>query len=116
MMDVRTRTEFGRVREALMVHFTESPASRHKDRVEVRGRGGFTLWADFSASDWTVRVEGSPSPDQIERLSRADDLLDGRLSQRLYEVDPDLASRVVTCEEKHHFVRGTGRVRRAYEE
>lgn len=107
-MDHRTRAEFGRVREALMVHFTESPASRHKDKVEVRGRGGFTLWAIFSEHDWTVRVEGVPSPAQVDQLSRADDLLDGRLSQRLYEVSPDLASRVVTSDAKHVMARRRG--------
>ena len=92
------RTQFLRVREALMIHFTESPASRHKDRVEVIGRGGFRLVVHFDSLDWRVEVQGTATDDQVARLARADDLLMNRLRPRVRAVDPRLAGRMELAE------------------
>lgn len=100
-MSAPDRSEFVRVREALMVHFVESPASRHRDRVEVLGRGGFTLVARFDALDWRVETSGEPSDDQVAHLSRADDLLQGRLVARIKVENPGLAARVEASGERH---------------
>lgn len=93
-----------RVYTALMVHFSESPASRHKRNVEVRGRGGFRLVACFydAHPNWDVRIEGDPSDDQVERLSRANDLIgEDLLLHRIEATRPDIAERVAASDEGH---------------
>ena len=102
-------------REALMVHFSESPYSRLNDAVEMRGKGGFTLriCADRKTDELTCEIEGQPNEDQINRLSRADDLLEGKIVALLEDVNPFIAQLVRESEEGHGWYEPN--IRYAYE-
>jgi len=89
-------------REALMVHFTDSPYSRFTEQVEVRSRGGFVFRVVCDRKGvLSAEIEGQPSNDQIDALSRADDLSGGRLLPLIEAAHPLLAEIVRESGERH---------------
>lgn len=99
--------KLARVREALLVHFIESPYSRLSDRVEVRVRG-LSIYVDQDGPGDSLRVQyqGEFTSENLARLAKADDLLQGQISDAL--LDRDLAQRVLRAREEgeHHVLRG----------
>lgn len=95
------RPDWRNVRDALQLHFIESPYIVRGASVTIEAKG-FTIVAHRLPTGFIhVETWGTPTDDQIERLGKADELLRGSITRAMS--DQRLAERVRATGAKHSF-------------